>query len=73
MIAIHVFVFKMHRLKYFKNKITGTYFNLKKYNIPLEIFNTYQFMSSQGNVKGHVFHKQAWISQNFMFNCYFLS
>ena len=29
-------------------------------------------MSSQGNVKGHVFQKQAW-DPYFMFNLYFLA
>ena len=57
--------------KYFKNEITGTCFNLKIYNIPLELAsirpfyhtNTYKllkFMSFQGNAKGQVFQKQAW-------------
>ena len=40
---------------------------MKKYNIPLELAsvrpffhtNTYRYMSSQGNVKGYVFQKQA--------------
>ena len=48
--------------KYFENKITGTYLNLKKYIIPLELAsvrplfltNTYKLRSSQGNVKGYV-------------------
>ena len=37
MIAIHEFVFKMYTFKIFQNEITGTYLNLKKYNIPLDL------------------------------------
>ena len=74
LIAIHVFVFKMHStLKIFQNKITGTCFYLKKHDIPLELApvlpfyhtNTYNFFKNlckiQGNVKGHVIKKKAWI------------
>ena len=56
--------------KYFKNYITGTCFNMKKYNVPLELVSVrpfsiqihinVKFMSSQGNVKGRVFQIQAW-------------
>ena len=55
-------------------------FYLKKYNIPLELAsvrdffhtNTYQFVSSQGNVKGHVFQHQTWRHLIFMFYFYLL-
>ena len=63
-------VFKMHTFKIFQKLIhRKKYLNLKKYDISLELAlvrpffhtNTYKFMSSQDNVKGHVFQKQAWI------------
>ena len=70
--------------KYFKNEITETCYNLKKYNIPLEfslskVICPYKYisilkvMSFQGNFKGHVCKKQARRPLIFMFYFYFLS
>ena len=69
----YVFIFKMHTFKILKKLNHIIIF--KKYNIQLELASvkpffhadTYQFMSSQGNVKGHVFKKQAWRPLIFMF------
>ena len=81
MIAMYVFVFKMHTFKVFQKFNHRNIFNLKKYNIPLELAsirpffytNTYKLMLSQGNVKGHVFQKQAWRPLIYMFYFDFLS
>ena len=68
MIAIHVFVFKMHILKIFQKLNHRNIFQFKEIQYTLALAslrpffntNTYQFMSFQGNVKDHVFQKQAW-------------
>ena len=73
MIAIHVFVFKMHTFKIFQKLNHRNIFECLKDNKPLELpffhTNTYKLMSSQGNL----FQKQARSPLIFMFQFYFLS
>ena len=71
-----VYMFKMHTFKIFQKLNHRNMFVLKKYNIPLELASVWQFLhtntykilkfiSFQGNVKGHVFQKQAWRNLKF--------
>ena len=73
MIAIQVFSLKCRYSKYYKNKITGTYFNVKKYNIPLEAIFQCKNLSSQGNVKDHVLKKTSMETSYIYVSFYFLS
>ena len=75
MIAIHVFVFKMHTFKIFQKINHKNIFNLKKYNT-----NTYQFVCMSSNVCHLKAMLNAMYFKNkhgdllfFMFYFYFLS
>ena len=86
MIAIHGFVFNKHTFKIFQKLNHRNIFeiieiqfttgvSLSKAIFPCKYIYIYIyiFMSSQGNVKSHVFKKQAWIPLIFMFHFYFIS
>ena len=59
MIAIHVFAFKMHNYIQNSSKNESSYFNLKKYNIPLVLASVWQFYHTNTYILNKLCHLKA--------------